>query len=75
MKSFRMLAIWLCNFLIRAFTFFQLFENFFLRAKHRWSFLSLGRNAWSGAQGFSYCPSDKVKNRATPQSAGHCQAG
>jgi hypothetical protein len=33
MKSFLMLAILPCNFVIRAFAFFQLFEDFFLRAK------------------------------------------
>jgi hypothetical protein len=43
-KSFLMLATLVCNWVMCAFTFRQLFENFIFRAMRRCHFANLGRN-------------------------------
>jgi hypothetical protein len=45
---------------ILAFAFFQLLENFFLRASRRCSFAHFGKNLLSGCNCSWYSPSDRV---------------
>src|SRR5882762_1773315 len=67
-KSFLMLAILLCNLVTCRLAFFQLLENFFLRAMRRCNLASLGRNFFNGCNCSRTSPLDMVMKLATPQS-------
>jgi len=61
-KCFLVLAIRWYSWVIFAFAFFQLFENFCLRANRRCNFLSLGKKFLSGDNRSTGRPSDGVMN-------------
>src|SRR6267143_4661015 len=67
-KSFLMLAILLCNLVIRAFALRQFLLNLILRVMRRCNCASFGRSIFNGWHWSTTSPLDRVTKLTTPQS-------